>query len=169
MDEVCYMKFKHIISLLGLLLISMNSYAETGNPKVIGPALVYSMQGDFGFVRDDLEAAIVGRGMVVTFVSHVSDMLARTAEVAGVSKAVYGKAEVLFFCKADLAHRQAAGNPHNIAICPYSIAVYTLTDDKKTDDMKTVYLSTRQPVNEDENYKPVFRLIKELILEAIEG
>ena len=158
------MKVKYIIGLLGLLFFSMSSHAETGNPEVIGPALVYSMQGEFSDARDDLESAIVGRGMVVTFVSHVSEMLARTAEATGVTKAVYGKAEVLFFCKANLAHRQAAGNPHNIAICPYSIAVYTLADDKKT-----VYLGTRQPVNEDENYKPVFKLIKELILEAIEG
>jgi uncharacterized protein (DUF302 family) len=54
---------------------------------------------------------------------------------------VFVHAEVLEFCSASLSRRVMEADPHAIAFCPYTIAVYELPGESGT-----VYVSYRRPV-----------------------
>ena len=97
-------------------------------------------KGSFDEVRDNLELAITGRGIVVNNVSHIGNMLARTGKDVGASVQVFEQAEALEFCSAILSRKMMEADPHNIVFCPYIISVYTLPGDKGR-----VYLSYRRP------------------------
>ena len=122
----------------------------------------YSTESSFEDAKDDLLMAIEGHGLVVSYTSHAQEMLDRTADVAGVTSPVYGRAEIILFCKADLSHKLVAANPHNIVLCPYAIAIYTLH--KKPE---TVYLSFREPEASEATTKPIRQLLVDIIEEVI--
>jgi hypothetical protein len=84
--------------------------------------------------------AIVDQGLLVSGTLHVSDMLNRTAGDLGFSKR-FSKAESVEFCSAMLSHKMAQAAEENIAICPFTIAVYV----KKSEPEK-VYAAYRVPL-----------------------
>ena len=129
-------------------------------------ANVYSTESTFEDAKADLLEAIEDNGLVISYTSHAENMLANTAEVSGVTKAVYENAEILLFCKADLSHALVAANPHNIVLCPYSIAIYVLNGESEK-----VYLSYRsfQTLrSKDENIKSLTKPIEDLLKKIIE-
>lgn len=128
-------------------------------PKKEGEAWVYSIKGkNYAEVRDDLTAAIEERGMVISAVSHVKDMLDRTSADLGYKTNIYATGgETVMFCKADLSQAMMRDNPHNIAFCPYGISVYTLNTMPNT-----VFLSYRNPPSMPV-YKPVQQLLDSII------
>lgn len=75
----------------------------------------------------DLKLAIEGRGFVVDHISHVGDMLNRTAAAVGAERQVYEEAQVVQFCSATLSREMMEADPANIAFCPYSLFVYQTT------------------------------------------
>jgi len=150
--------------MIAVLLLTLPSFVYAQAPRVIGPALVFSTEGEFDLVKQDLLAAIEGHGMVISYTSHASTMLDRTAAAIGGAPSVYGKAEIVMFCKADLSHRLVAANPHNIVLCPYAISVYTLSGENGR-----VYLGIRQPFMADVYYAPIHRLLIDIITETIDG
>ena len=87
---------------------------------------VYSAEQAFATVRDNLKQAIINRGLVVSNVSHMGEMLARTGEDLGDAKPVYGEAEIFEFCSAVLSRAMVEADPRNIVHCPLSVAIYTL-------------------------------------------
>ena len=89
---------------------------------------IYEVKGSFEDVAFDLEAAIIGRGLVVDHVSHVGEMLNRTAVDVGATQQVYAQADVYLFCSATLSRRMMEADPTNIAHCPYGIFLYELAD-----------------------------------------
>ncbi len=131
-------------------------------PEAQGPALVWKARGPFEDVKADLVDAIEGRGLVISYVSHASAMLDRTAEAVEGARKVYDQAEILLFCKADLSHRLVEASPHNIVLCPYAIAIYTLAGQPDV-----VYLAIRKPYQGEPAYKPVDRLLREIIQETV--
>lgn len=96
--------------------------------------------GSFAEVRDNLELAITGRGIVINNVSHIGNMLERTGKDVGSSVQVFEHAEALEFCSAVLSRKMMEADPHNIVFCPYIVSVYTLPGEKDK-----VYLSYRRP------------------------
>lgn len=84
------------------------------------------LSGNFSDVRDAITLAIENRGLVVNYVSHIADMLKRTGNDIGASKMVFEQAEIIEFCSASLSRRMMEADPHNIVLCPFAIAVYTL-------------------------------------------
>ncbi len=138
--------------------------AGAAGPEKHGPALVWTAEGPFEDVKDDLVAAIEGRGLVISYVSHASKMLDRTAAAVEGARKVYDQAEILLFCKADLSHRLVEANPHNIVLCPYAIAVYTLTDQPNV-----VHLAMREPYTAEPAHEPIAKLLEEIIEEAVGG
>jgi len=132
-------------------------------PDKIGPAWVWSVEGDYEDVRDDLVNAIEGRGLVISYVSHAQSMLSRTAQAVGMPEPVYAHAEILLFCKADLSHKLVAANPHNIVLCPYAIAVYELAGAEHE-----IYLAIRAPDDQVVAYRPVVALLTDIISEVVE-
>lgn len=123
----------------------------------------YSTEASFEDTKDDLLMAIEGRGLVISYTSHAQEMLDRTADVAGTTTAVYGHAEIILFCKADLSHKLVAANPHNIVLCPYAIAVYTLHEKPAT-----VYLSFREPEASEPTTQPIRQLLVDIIKDVTE-
>ena len=153
------MKMKLILLVVSFMLVMS---AGAGEPEHNGPAVVYSTDGDFLWVKQDLIAAIENRGMVISYISHAQSMLQRTASAVGDTQPVYDDAEIVLFCKSDLSHHLVAANPHNIVLCPYAIAVYTLAG--KPD---RVYLSFREPYEGDASYQPITKLLSNIINEVI--
>ncbi|MEM9634751.1 MAG: DUF302 domain-containing protein [Pseudomonadota bacterium] len=84
----------------------------------------YEVTAAFEDVRFDLENAIVNRGLVIDYVSHIGTMLDRTAADVGSDKKIYENAEAMLFCSADLSRKAMEADPANIAYCPYTVFVY---------------------------------------------
>ena len=130
-------------------------------PMDTGGAWVYTLEADYEDVRDGLVEAIEGRGMVLSYISEAEAMLSRTADTVGAPR-VYTAAQVLMFCKTDLAHALVGESPHNLVLCPYSIAVYQLD---KNPDM--VYVGIRRPVPKVRAYAAIHQMLTDIVLQAI--
>ncbi len=127
---------------------------------------LYTVQGSFEDVRDDVEMAITDRGMKINNVSHIGNMLARTGKDIGASRQIFEKAEALEFCSATVSRRMMEADPHNIVFCPYIIYVYTLPGEKDR-----VYVAFRrlQPVGSPDSraaLAAVEKLLTDIIADA---
>ena len=84
----------------------------------------YTVDSTYDDVAFELQNAIENRGLVVDHISHVGEMLNRTAKDVGATRQVYDKAEVYQFCSAVLSRKMMEANPMNLAFCPYGIFLY---------------------------------------------
>ncbi|MEM8579226.1 MAG: DUF302 domain-containing protein [Pseudomonadota bacterium] len=85
-------------------------------------AVVTPYDGSFDDATFAVESAIVDAGLVIDYVSHVGDMLARTrADVGG--RALFSEAQVFLFCSAVVSRQVMEADPLNIVHCPYGIFV----------------------------------------------
>ena len=75
-----------------------------------------------------IESGILDRGLNIDTISHVGDMLNRTAADVGADGMIFLHASVFNFCSATLSRDAMAINPANIRYCPYGIFVYTTAD-----------------------------------------
>lgn len=91
------------------------------------PARVFSVQGKYEDVWDDVKNALIDRGLVVNNVAHISKMLDRTGKDLGYKKRVYLNARSLEFCSASVSRKTMEADPSNIIYCPYAISVYETT------------------------------------------
>jgi len=89
-----------------------------------GDSTVVRTTMSFDDVRQALSDAIVNRGYVIDHVSHISDMLKRTAQAVGATRDIYIHAETMQFCSAVLSRRMMAADAANIAYCPFAIFIY---------------------------------------------
>lgn len=141
------------------------AFAEDSRCKE--PVVIYSVNADYDEIWKGLEIALNDRGLTVSSVSHVGEMLERTGKELGRTKKIFGKANVMEFCSAVISRDMLEKNPHFLAFCPYQIMVYTLPDDEKK-----VYLSYRRLIWKDDSGKdvldPVEKLIEDLINDVID-
>lgn len=86
-------------------------------------AVVHSFDGSFDDATFAVESAIVGRGLVIDYVSHTGDMLNRTAADVGSEVKLFEAADIFVFCSASLSRKVMEADPMNIAHCPYGIFV----------------------------------------------
>jgi uncharacterized protein (DUF302 family) len=148
---------------LGLFLLPC-ALTALGLPAVASAAdevIRHSSKGSYEDVKDAVVMAIEAKGLVVDRVAHVGDMLARTAKDVGATRRLYGKAEVLEFCSARISREMMEADPHQIAICPYTIAVYTLPG-----ETGVVYVSYRAPPRA-KGMDNVHKLLYEIVREAL--
>lgn len=152
------MKAFWLMPLCGLICSSV-ALAAPVKPQKISEAMVYTLPGKtYAQVREDLTAAIEERGMVVSAVSHVKDMLDRTSNDLGYKQGVYATGgETVLFCKADLSQAMMRDNVHNIALCPYGISVYTLPS-----EANKVFVSYRIPPKL-KVYQPIHQLLDDIV------
>ena len=122
------------------VLILTSACVNAGSPRDDYMKL-YSVEGQFEDVREDIEMAITDRGMVINNVSHIGNMLARTGKDLGAGKQIFQKAEALEFCSSTVSRRMMETDPHNIIFCPYIIAIYTLPAESNK-----VYVAFRRPL-----------------------
>ena len=102
---------------------------------------LYTVKRDFDTVKEDIEIAITGRGLVIDHTSHIGAMLERTGKDLGTTKPIYGNAGSMQFCSATVSRRTMEADPTNIVFCPYIIVYFTLPQDPKT-----VYVGYRRPL-----------------------
>lgn len=87
-------------------------------------AVTHAFDGSFDDATFAVETAIVGRGLVIDYVSHTGEMLARTAGDVGSDVEIFEAADIFLFCSASLSRKVMEADPLNIAHCPYSIFVF---------------------------------------------
>jgi uncharacterized protein (DUF302 family) len=87
-----------------------------------------TVDGSFDDVAFALESAIVGRGLVIDYVSRVGDMLERTKADVGGTATVFTRADIYLFCSANLSRKVMEVDPMNIQHCPYGITVMETPD-----------------------------------------
>lgn len=90
--------------------------------------------------RAALLDAFVDAGLAPPAVSQFGDMLARTAPDLGHRADFYAEAEIFSFCSAQVSGRMIAEDVRNIALCPMTVALYTLPGRPRT-----VFLATHPP------------------------
>lgn len=147
---------------LGLaLLIAVLSHAALATP------VINKTKGTFEEVKETLTNALTNRGMVVNNVAHIGDMLARTGKDLGKTNPIFVKAEAIEFCSATVSRATMEANPHNIAYCPYVIALYVLPKEPNT-----VYITYRKPEGKEPKASQaslgeIDKLLRELVKETI--
>ncbi len=101
--------------MLGLVLAAGTAAAQDTH--------VSGYQGSFDDAAFELEQAITNKGLVIDYVSHVGEMLARTGEDVGSDVSLFEQADVYLFCSAVISREVMEAEPENIAQCPYGIYV----------------------------------------------
>lgn len=86
-------------------------------------AITYDFDGEFDDATFAVESAIVGKGLVIDYVSHVGDMLNRTGADVGSDKMLYDNAQIFVFCSAVVSREVMEADPGNIVHCPYGVYV----------------------------------------------
>lgn len=86
-------------------------------------AITYPFDGSFEDAAFAVESAIIGKGLVIDYVSHTGEMLARTAADVGSDVELFREADIYLFCSAQLSRKVMEADPMNIAHCPYGIFV----------------------------------------------
>jgi uncharacterized protein (DUF302 family) len=124
---------KKLLVLCALLCLPLTAQA------VESYTVLFKAQGSYQDIRDNLQMAIEGKGLKITNTNHIADMLERTGKDIGETRKVYENAEQFEFCSATISRHMMEADPHSIVMCPYSVVVYTLPNDK------TVYLAYRKP------------------------
>ncbi len=115
--------------------------------------------GSFEDAAFAVESAIVDRGLVIDYVSHVGDMLNRTGADVGSSVDLFSQADIFIFCSAVLSRAVMEEDPMNIAHCPYGIFVAAQGDDV------TIGYRTYP----DGAMQQVQSLLADIVAEAVEG
>lgn len=88
----------------------------------------YEFNGSYEDAVFYVEDAIIGRGLVVDWISHISEMLDRTATDVGSTTVIYENAQTFLFCSASLSRKMMEADPMNIGYCPYGIFVAEIAD-----------------------------------------
>ncbi|MDA0186146.1 MAG: DUF302 domain-containing protein [Proteobacteria bacterium] len=102
---------------LGLVMAGLPQIA------VAQDAITYPFDGSFEDASFAIENAIIDRGLVIDYTSHVGDMLNRTRADVGSDVAIFDNAQIFLFCSAAVSRRVMEADPMNIMHCPYGIFV----------------------------------------------
>jgi uncharacterized protein (DUF302 family) len=115
--------------LRAVIFVILAAFSATVAAAEPHPVVTYSKMGKFEDVRDDLKAAIEGKGLVIDYHSFVNRMLERTGKDVGSAKKLYLDAQSFVFCSAALSRKMMEADPANVAMCPYSMVVYATTQE----------------------------------------
>lgn len=96
---------------------------SVGAAQAQDTSVVYPFDGSFDDATFGVETAIVGKGLVIDYVSHTGEMLNRTAGDVGSDVELFKEADIFVFCSAVLSRKVMEADPMNIAHCPYGIFV----------------------------------------------
>ena len=87
-------------------------------------SIIVPFDGSFDDATFGVESAIVGRGLVVDWVSHTGEMLNRTGADLGADQVIFDQADIFQFCSATISRQMMEADPLNIAHCPYAVFVF---------------------------------------------
>lgn len=106
-----------------ILLGSLLFVAPLGAATAGDTSTTYLYDGTFEDAAFGVESAIIGKGLVIDYVSHTGEMLERTRADVGSDVKLFDQADVFLFCSAALSRKVMEADPMNIAHCPYGIFV----------------------------------------------
>ncbi|MDG3040285.1 DUF302 domain-containing protein [Roseicyclus marinus] len=106
---------RSLILALGLMTIPLAVAAQE--------AVVFDYAGSFEDASFGVENAIINRGLVIDYTSHVGDMLNRTGADVGATEQLFDNAQIFLFCSAAVSRRVMEADPMNIVHCPYGIFI----------------------------------------------
>ena len=107
---------RRLIPIGAALVVAQGAAASDG-------AVARVFDGSFDDATFAVETAIVGRGLVIDYVSHTGEMLDRTGADVGSEVKLFEAADIFLFCSAVLSRKVMEADPMNIAHCPYGIFV----------------------------------------------
>ena len=122
-------------------------------------AISVPFDGSFEDATFAVESAIVDRGLVIDYVSHVGEMLNRTGADVGSTEQIFKAADIFIFCSAVVSREVMEADPMNIAHCPYGIFV--------AEDEEGVFVGYRD--YPDGPMEKVETLLGEIVAEAAEN
>jgi len=91
-----------------------------------GAYSVYETENDFETVIDGAKLAIQERGMYISNLMHMDEMLERTGKDLGMDTKIYEKAQSIEICSAVLARKMTSEDPARIVNCPFILSIYVL-------------------------------------------
>ena len=97
-------------------------------PAAAEEPITYTVEDSFDNVAFAIESAIVGRGLVIDYVSHVGEMLERTRADVGSDTVLFTQADVFLFCSATTSREVMEADPMNVQHCPYGIFIAEMPD-----------------------------------------
>lgn len=150
-----------LLMLTGLIALPFRT--EAAAPVIV----VQSAKGKFDEVKDRVVMAIENRGMVLNYTARVGNMLERTGKDLGRPRQIYTQADVLEFCSAALARDTMEADAHNIAFCPYTIAVYALPKEPGTVYVSYRRLATSGSERSAKALGAVDKLLEDIVREAL--
>jgi len=106
---------RQFLAAASLSIISTTAFGEGST--------VYPFDGSFDDATFSVESAIIGKGLVIDYVSHTGEMLNRTAADVGSDVELFAAADIFVFCSASLSREVMEADPMNIAFCPYGVFV----------------------------------------------
>ncbi len=106
-----------IRTFLAVTFLASASVAQAGEDRIV------AYEGSFDDATFAVESAIVDRGLVIDYVSHVGDMLNRTGADVGSDRQLFVDADIFVFCSAVVSREVMEADPMNLAHCPYGIFV----------------------------------------------
>lgn len=98
--------------------------ASAGVAAAQNGVALYESDSGFEDTAFALENAIIGKGLVIDYVSHIGEMLDRTGADVGSEIDVYDSARIFVFCSAVLSRKMMEADPQNIRFCPWGVFVY---------------------------------------------
>jgi uncharacterized protein (DUF302 family) len=125
-----------------LLAASLVIFGLQGTALAVGDDIkLYQSKGAYSDIRQNLEDAIIDRGLVINLKGNIGEMLDRTGSTLGKTNKIYANAEFFSFCSAKLSRKMVEADPHNMGYCPYNVFVYELTSEPGT-----VHVGYRKPL-----------------------
>lgn len=106
-----------------LSAIALGGLVSLTAPALAQDVITYGFDGSFDDATFAVESAILDRGLVIDYTSHVGEMLARTGGDVGSDAMIFDNADIFLFCSAAISRRVMEADPMNIVHCPYSIFV----------------------------------------------
>lgn len=128
--------------------------------------VVYSIEGEFDFYFEMVQDAIASEGLVINNMGYIADMLDRTAGHEK-GEGIYLNGMSVDFCSATYSRATMEADPHNIAFCPYVIAVYELSDEPGTVYMGYQRVPEIGDADSEEALRDVNALVERIVQNAL--
>ena len=93
---------------------------------------------------------------------------AETEKTPPTATETFTRSEVIEFCSANLSRKMTDADPANVIFCPYSIALYTTTDDPETVHISYLQLSKIGSPNSRAVLEEVEAMLGKIVLDATE-
>lgn len=140
------------------LIPALMSCALFAAPAMADEIVTVPSPSDFADTVFAVEQAIISRGLVIDFVSHVGDMLERTRADMGSDVVLFDNAQIFQFCSASLSRQVMEADPMNVIYCPYAVHVL-----EREGQVMVAY-----PARSADSMAPVNDLLGAIAAEAVE-